>query len=144
MAARVFGLCGVFRQGGRPSPLSVTQPFPSTIQPDAPHPAGTQDRVLIMPRNPVLDLPLAEVLRPQIALSLQHVCHVYTVGQFLRSWGSPSRQKKIEQMFDSPEQARHAATVCAAWLGIKSIVMVNPELGWWRDEPPGMQAAATV
>jgi len=87
-----------------------------------------------MPRNPVLDLPLTDVLRPRIALPLQHVCHVYTVGHFLRAWGSPRRQKRIEQMFDSPEQARHAVAVCAAWLGIKSIVTVNPGLGWWREE----------
>jgi len=93
-----------------------------------------------MHRNPVLNLSLTEVLRPQIALSLQHVCHVYTVGHFLRAWGNPREQRGIEQMFDSPEQARHAVAVCAAWLGIKSIVTVNPQMGWWREEQrPALQ-----
>ena len=36
-----------------------------------------------MPRNPILDWPLTTVMRQEIALPLQHVLHVYTVGNFL-------------------------------------------------------------
>ena len=59
-----------------------------------------------MRRNPILDVPLAQVMRSEIALSLQHMLHLHTVGHFLRAWSNPVNHGRIERVFDSPEQAR--------------------------------------
>src|SRR4051812_27606367 len=93
-------------------------------------------------RNPILDLPLSEVMRSEIALTLQHVLQIYTVGNFLKAWRSPKNQKSIEQVFDSPQQARHAAATCAHWLGIKTLASPGTIAGWWRaDEYPAPLSA---
>ncbi|MGA2442764.1 MAG: hypothetical protein ABSH08_17555, partial [Tepidisphaeraceae bacterium] len=81
-------------------------------------------------RNPVLDVPLIDIMRSEIALPLQQMLHLYNVESFLRAWGNPKNHKSIEQVFDSPEQAHHAAAVCAAWLGVKIAVGHDPNLGW--------------
>lgn len=93
-------------------------------------------------RNPILDLPLLDVMRFEIALPLQHMLNLYTVGNFLSAWGNPRNHKSIEQVFDFPEQAHHAAAICAAWLGIKIAVGHDPNQGWWwpADDAPTMQA----
>src|SRR6185436_12670002 len=84
-----------------------------------------------MNRSSILDLPLTSVMRPEIAMPLQQVLHVYTVGNFLNAWRSPKNQKHIEQIFDTPQQARHAAQVCAAWMGVRA--MASPQMvpQWW-------------
>jgi hypothetical protein len=87
-----------------------------------------------MTKNPVLDLSLRDVLRPEIALSLQHVLQLYTVGNFLRAWKSPRSQRSIEQIFDTPEQARHAAQVCATWLGVPVVPTPQQIPAWWRGD----------
>ncbi|HMB94542.1 MAG TPA: hypothetical protein VKK61_00740 [Tepidisphaeraceae bacterium] len=89
-----------------------------------------------MRKNPILDLPLTDVMRMEIALPLQHVLQLYTVGCFLQAWANPKNQKSIEQVFDSPEQARHAVTVCAAWLGVRSAFVPAPIslVKWWRSD----------
>jgi hypothetical protein len=87
-----------------------------------------------MPKNPVVDLALSEVMRSEIALSLQQVLKIYTVGNLLTAWRSPRNQHSIEQIFDSPEQARHALAVCAAWLGVQTAASHNPPLAWWTHE----------
>ena len=87
-----------------------------------------------MTKNPVLDVPLNQVMRDQIALPLQHVLQIYTVGGFLKAWKNPRNHRSIEQVFDSPQQARHAAAVCAAWLGIPIKAQSNPAMGWWRGD----------
>lgn len=87
-----------------------------------------------MTKNPILDLPLSDVMRSEIALPLQHVLQIYTVGSFLNAWRNPKNQKSIEQVFDSPQQARHAAAVCAAWLGVKTLATPNVVPGWWKSE----------
>ena len=94
-------------------------------------------------KNPVLDVPLSEVLRPQIALSLRHVLNIYTVGNFLRAWKSPRSQRSIEELFDDPTQARHAAQVCATWLGVPVVPTPKRVEAWWRhddDEQPHASA----
>jgi hypothetical protein len=93
-------------------------------------------------RNPVLDLPLTEVMRAEIALTLQQVLHIHTVGMFLKAWRNPKNHKSIEQLFDSPEQARHAAAICAAWLGVRTHATHTPMTGgWWRaDGAPQLSA----
>ena len=68
-------------------------------------------------------------------MPLQQILKVYTVGCFLKAWRNPKNHVSIEQVFDSPQQARHAAAICAAWLGVKTL----PTLGdtvpqWWCDE----------
>jgi hypothetical protein len=95
-----------------------------------------------MARNPILDLPLQEIMRVEIALPLRHMLNLYTVGNFLSAWGNPRNHRSIEQVFDSPEQAHHAAATCAAWLGLKIAVGHDPNLGWWwrADERMSMQA----
>ena len=88
--------------------------------------------------NPVLSLPLSTVMRSEIALPLQQILNIHTVGCFLRAWRSPRMQKSIEQIFDTPEQARHAAAVCAAWLGIRTQATHDPLVGgWWRADETG-------
>ena len=74
-------------------------------------------------RNPILDVPLSDVLKPEIALCLQQVLRVYTVGNLLELWQDPRDQRRIEQLFDAPDQARHAVSVCAAWLGFDTFIM---------------------
>ena len=87
-------------------------------------------------KNPVLELPLSAVMRSEIALPLQHMLNVYTVGCFLKAWRSPRTQRSMEQLFDSPEQARHAAATCAAWLGIRTQATHEPVPAWWKHEEP--------
>lgn len=87
-----------------------------------------------MNRNPILELSLSEVMRSEIALPLQHVLHLYTVGQFLRAWRNPRNQRSIEQVFDSPQQAHHAVAVCAAWLGVGGAIAPLAGPHWWRDD----------
>ena len=95
-----------------------------------------------MARNPVLDLPLGEIMRSEIAMPLQQILHIYTVGNFLKAWRNPRNHQDIEQVFDSPEQAHHAAAICAAWLGVKTQVSNDPTVGWWwpADRSPSIQA----
>lgn len=75
-------------------------------------------------------------MRPEIALPLQHVMKIYTVGNFLSAWRSPHQQKNIERIFDSPEQARHAVSICAAWLGVRTPAAPNPVPAWWSHDLP--------
>jgi hypothetical protein len=90
-----------------------------------------------MSKNPVLSLPLSAVMRSEIAMPLQHMHQIFTVGCFLRAWRSPRNQKNIERLFDTPEQARHAAATCAAWLGFNPPASNNPMVGgWWRADEP--------
>ena len=94
-----------------------------------------------MIRNPVLDLPLHQVMRPEIALTLQHILQLYTVGSFLSAWRNPRNHKSIEQVFDSPQQARHAAAVCATWLGIQTPASQSVHGAWWvRDDRCALEA----
>jgi len=95
-----------------------------------------------MTRNPVLDLPLNEVMKPDIALTLQHILQIYTVGNFLKAWRNPKNHKSIEQVFSSPQEARHAAAICANWLGIRTLAAPDSAIpGWWRnDEYPSISA----
>jgi hypothetical protein len=94
-------------------------------------------------KNPVLSLPLNDVMRSEIAMPLQQVLQLYTVGCFLRAWRSPRGQKAIEQLFDTPEQARHAAATCAAWLGFDSRALHEPVPAWWPTTGP-LQTARTA
>jgi len=96
-----------------------------------------------MSKNPVLDVPLSSVIRPDIALPLEQIMRICTVGSLLRAWRSPKNQRSIEQLFDSPEQARHALQVCAAWLGFESHASHTIVDAWWRgDERPAAAAPA--
>ena len=84
-----------------------------------------------MSKNPVLDVPLSSVMRPEIALPLQHVLKLYTVGSLLKAWRNPKNHRSIEQVFDTPEQARHAIATCANWLGINTLAHHEPVPAWW-------------
>jgi hypothetical protein len=94
--------------------------------------------------HPVLDLPLSDVMRSEIALPLQHILRLYTVGNLLRAWRNPKAQRNIEQIFDTPDQARHAIGVCAAWLGRPFVIASSPDVrAWWirgTDGDSGRQA----
>lgn len=96
----------------------------------------------MMWKNPILGLPITDVLRNDIALPLHHVFGIYTLGSFLQAWANPSCQREIEELFDSPAQARHAAATCAQWIGARPSLSLRPEneLGWWRDE--GLRSVA--
>jgi hypothetical protein len=82
----------------------------------------------------ILDLPLTEVLRPEIALPLQHMMRIYTVGNLLRAWDNPAAQPHMEQLFDSAEQAQHAVTTCAAMAGWTNAAATPPLQTWWRAD----------
>jgi hypothetical protein len=87
-----------------------------------------------MTRNPILDLPLTAVIRLEIALPLQQILSIPTVGSLLAAWRSPQNQRSIEQVFDTPQQARHAVAVCATWLGVQMKPQATPVNGWWRAD----------
>lgn len=87
-----------------------------------------------MSKHPVLDLPLSAVMRPEIALPLQHVLKLYTVGSLLKAWRNPKNQRNIEQVFDSAEQARNAVAVCANWIGLPTLVGREPVRAWWPGD----------
>jgi len=87
-----------------------------------------------MAKNPVLDVPLSDVMRSDIALPLQHVLRVYTVGGLLSAWRNPRNHKSIEQVFETPEQCRHAVSVCAAFLGIQSQAVTEAVPQWWASD----------
>jgi hypothetical protein len=95
-----------------------------------------------MRRNPVLDLPLTAVMRTEIALPLQQLLQINTVGALLSAWRTPDNHESIEGLFDSPEQARNAIAVCATWLGIRMQPTAAPVPGWWRadDERSAIRA----
>jgi hypothetical protein len=82
-------------------------------------------------RHPVLDLALVDVMRSEIALPLQHVLKLHTVGNLLTAWRNPKNHKSIEQVFDSPRQARHAVATCAAWLGVRTLAQADVVSPWW-------------
>jgi hypothetical protein len=87
-----------------------------------------------MNKNPVLDVLLTDVMRPEIALPLQQVLGLYTVGNFLRAWRDPRNQRSMQQLFESPEQARHAAATCAAWLGVRGSITFSAIPQWWAGD----------
>ncbi len=91
-------------------------------------------------KNPILALPLTAVMREEIALPLQ-VLSIFTVGGFLKAWRSPKNHAMLEQIFDTPQQARHAAAICAAWLGVKTRAEPQNVGGWWKDETPGVSVS---
>lgn len=95
-----------------------------------------------MVKNPVLDLPIEEVVRPEIALVLSQVCRIRTVGGFLRQWRDPRQAKLICQAFDTPEQAKHAAATCSAWLGIRPQVVHRIPSTWWQADDLTSAASA--
>ncbi|HQY88179.1 MAG TPA: hypothetical protein PK402_05945 [Tepidisphaeraceae bacterium] len=82
----------------------------------------------------ILDLPVAEVMRPEIALPLQHMLRIYTIGAFLRAWDNPHAQRSIEHLFESAEQAQHAATTVAAMAGWTNAAAAAPHGVWWKAD----------
>ncbi|MGH7178612.1 MAG: hypothetical protein ACREJC_14640 [Tepidisphaeraceae bacterium] len=88
-------------------------------------------------RDPILNMPLNQVLHRQFALPLQQILQLYTVGHFLSAWQSPRCQRSIEQVFDDPRQAQQAAHVCAAWVGLESAPLPIRVQQWWADEHGG-------
>ena len=95
----------------------------------------------VMDKKAILAVPLNEVMRSEIALPLQHVLRIYTVGSFLHAWANPRNHKSIEQVFQTPQQARHAAAVCAAWLGISvsAAPLTHAISQWWISDEPRIQ-----
>lgn len=86
---------------------------------------------ILWAEHPILNLPLGAVLKPQIAVMLGHLMQLHTVGAFLNAWRDADGQRSIEQLFDSPQQARHAVTVCATWLGLRTRPVHEIAGDWW-------------
>ena len=101
------------------------------------------DLQLLNQHRQIRDLPLHVVFRYEIALPLQQMLRLYTVGSFLRAWDDVSSQRAIEQLFDDADQARHAAATCAAWVGWSNAAAPAPTIGWWRDDA-ATSASTTV
>lgn len=95
-----------------------------------------------MSRNPVLTVPLSSILRPDIALPLQHVLQLHSVGGLLKAWRNPRNHRRIEDFFDSPEQARHAVATCANWIGIQTLAHHEVVPAWWTGTEPVQVAIA--
>jgi hypothetical protein len=104
----------------------------------------TQEQASGIMKNPILSISLSAVMRTEIALPLQHMLKLYTVGCLLKAWRSPRNHKSIEQLFDSPEQARHAVATCAAWLGVQTQAAHEPVPAWWVRDLPAMQTSAAA
>ena len=103
------------------------------------------DLHMLQQHRQIRDLPLHLVFRYEIALPLQQMLRLYTVGSFLRAWDDLSSQRTIEQLFDDPDQARHAAATCAAWVGWSNAAAPSPTIGWWRDDVfPDTSASAKI
>lgn len=87
-------------------------------------------------------LSLSSILRPEIALPLARLLHIYTVGALLARWRSPRDRESIEQLFDSPEQARQAVGVCGGWVGITARALHRPVDAWWpnNEDKAGLTA----
>ena len=51
-------------------------------------------------------------------------------------WRCPGNHQCIEDLFDSPEQARNAIAVSATWLGVRMPPAAGPVSGWWRSDDP--------
>ncbi len=67
-------------------------------------------------------------------MMLQQVLRVYTVGGLLAAWRNPKNHRHIEGVFDSPQQARQAVAVCAAWLGHTTGTLQQSTGGWWHQD----------
>jgi len=85
-----------------------------------------------MKSSPINNLPLADVLRADIALALQQLYGLQTVGGFLGAWRNPGNRKYIEDVFDSPAQARNAVATFATWLGMAIPPTAATVHAWWR------------
>lgn len=97
---------------------------------------GHRVGLLFMAKHPILDVPLDQVIRPDIAMPLQQMLRLYTVGNLLSAWRSPRNQRSIEQIFESPAQARHAIAVCTTWLGYETAPLSSPVPAWWIGTTP--------
>lgn len=93
-----------------------------------------------MMRNPNLDMPLTMVVKREIALVLQRVLDIYTVGGLLEEWRTPRGQHRVEELFDTPEQARQAIAVCASWVGGQTTLRTGVVPQWWVAEEAGAKS----
>lgn len=73
-------------------------------------------------------------MRSEFALPLQFVLRLHTVGCLLHAWRNPRNHTSIEQIFDTPEQARHAIATCAAWLGVQTLASPGVVAQWWVND----------
>lgn len=96
-----------------------------------------------MNRNPIIRLPLLEVLRPEIALALAQMYGICTIGGFLTAWRIRENRPLIEQVFDSPGQAHNAVATFAAWLGLSPTPAPMSVKAWWKTEVPVVITAAS-
>jgi len=88
-----------------------------------------------MAKNPVLDLPLGEIMRSEIALRLQHVLHLYTVGNFLSAWRNPRTTRASSRCSIPRNRPTTPSPSGAAWLGINVSVSNDPAgLVWPTDQ----------
>lgn len=88
-----------------------------------------------MSRNPLSSLPLREVMPPHVALALQQMLGIHTVGGFLNAWRDANARRLMEHIFDSPQEARAAASACTAWLGGAAVASTQLPCGWRRTLP---------
>ena len=98
--------------------------------------AANPQKGIAMVLNPILRLPLIDVLRAEFALSLQQLYGVCTIGGFLTAWRRPENRRLMENLFDSPQQAQHARAAFAAWLNDAALPQASlAGQTWWRADP---------
>jgi len=93
---------------------------------------------LAMIRDSIFRLPLTQVLRLEIALGLQKLYDLYTIGGFLLAWREPQNRRYLEAVFDSPEQAHNAVATFAAWLSVGLPPAALSVEAWWPSGPSGV------
>lgn len=93
-------------------------------------------------QSAILRMPLRHFMRTDIALQLEHLLSIHSVGGFLQAWRRPDVQPRIELAFETPGQARQAAAVCLAWLGRPAFFVPSPVPTWWISDANGPSASA--
>jgi hypothetical protein len=92
---------------------------------------SAESRIIAMTHNPILGLPLNEVMRSDIALPLQQVLKVYPWAISSAPAQSPE-SKSIEQCFEAPSRpVTRPPPVRRGWA---SAFPGRPVVAWWRDE----------
>jgi hypothetical protein len=82
----------------------------------------------------ILWVPLASILRADIANTLRYLLHLTTIGEVLTVWSSLAGRRAIERSFDSPAQAAHAVATWAVWLNPMLPAPAPVASPWWNPE----------
>ena len=86
-----------------------------------------------MQRNQILDLPLSHVMGEEIALTLQDVLKIYTVGNFSTP-AKPPQPAEHRAGFRHPAASAPRAGRLRRWLGVQTVAAPNPVRASWSAD----------